>query len=1029
MGAGGDTVKQFGEYELLDEIARGGMGVVYLARQRSLGRVVALKVLLGGAFAGVDARRRFMSEAAAAARLQHPNIVSVHESGELDGQPFYSMEYVPGRTLADVVRDGPLPALRSARYLAKIAHGVEHAHSQAILHRDLKPSNVLIDGRDEPRITDFGLARHLDAESSGTMTGTVIGSPAYMPPEQAAGRNRDLSAASDVYALGAILYEMLAGRPPFFAESPQAIIEQVKANEPVAPRQLNASVPADLENICLKCLEKEPSRRYQTAGALATDLERFLRGEPVQARPVSPVGRLTRWCRRRPALATVWVLMVLLATGSTVAAIWIAQARDVALAANRKALRSLWEARFAQARAVLNTRQPGQRLGALAAIKEAAGINPSPELRDVAVAALARMDVTTVKQWEARKVEGSVWKFHPSLRSYVAETTPGLLEWRERGSDRVLAQLDTTGIGKLLSVPRFNRDGSLVAFSSTNGAVQVWSLVPPTKLVSVAGGNISFDEAWRQPVDFPPDAKSVAVGLGGGGLAVHRLADGEALIRSTSTNQFDQVRYSPDGRCLALSCNSSAFVQVLDANTLRVRWTTNLPAITGALAWRPDGRELAIGLQSGTICLLGTDDGSLRHELRGHTYTSQAIQFSNDGHQLWSRGADSTMRAWDAATGEEQFVRVDTTPSPDLTLSADGREMIFSQEWSHGVAARVDLPNSVSRLSSAGSPGPAVLVGALVFSADSQWLAFTTFNGATIVNVPRRMIAAWLPGQSGLAHRGNEPTVRFTSDGHGLFFCQRNSGLVRVPLEPQPDGTCLTGEPVALDAESGFLLSDMSADGRWLALTQRSPGTLKIIDATTGVTVKRVEDQPELLDARFSPDRRWVVTETTGLNLPAATHPKLRSANDWKIVREFPVGPLGLLSFSGDGRFFACGGQLGFKLYATENWAEQTGLPEVVTHTSGVVPWLSNDGKLLAAGVDARVHLIDPKTGRQLVVLPALGNNGQAARPCLSPDGRTLAVLCDDGTLDLWDLVELRRELAALGLDWENRRSGSPATR
>jgi WD40 repeat protein len=241
-----------------------------------------------------------------------------------------------------------------------------------------------------------------------------------------------------------------------------------------------------------------------------------------------------------------------------------------------------------------------------------------------------------------------------------------------------------------------------------------------------------------------------------------------------------------------------------------------------------------------------------------------------------------------------------------------------------------------------------------------------------------------------------------------------------VPLTPQPDGTCLPGAPVTLDGEKEFLLSDMSADGRWLALTQRTPGTLKIIDAATGVTVKRIEGQPELLDARFSPDRLFMVTETTGLDLPSETDPKLWSVNDWKVVREFPVGPLGLLSFSGDGKYFACGGQLGFKLYTTSDWAEVKGLPVVVSHTSGDVPSLSRDGKMLAVGVDARVHLIDPATGRQFAILPALGNNGQAARPCFSPDGRTLAVLCDDGTLDLWDLVELRHELASLGLDWQD---------
>ena len=243
---------RFGDYELLEEIARGGMGVVYRARQQSLNRIIALKMMLAGQFAQPEFVQRFRAEAEAIAQLQHPNIVAIHEVGEREGQPYFSMDFVPGRTLADIVREGPLPAQRAATYLKAISAAVHYAHQQGILHRDLKPSNVLIDANDQPRITDFGLAKRLTGDSELTLTGQVLGSPNYLSPEQAAGRQAEVGRASDVYALGAMLYHLVTGRPPFQADALTTLLGQVMETEPVAPRLLNASIPRDLETICLK---------------------------------------------------------------------------------------------------------------------------------------------------------------------------------------------------------------------------------------------------------------------------------------------------------------------------------------------------------------------------------------------------------------------------------------------------------------------------------------------------------------------------------------------------------------------------------------------------------------------------------------------------------------------------------------------------------------------------------------------------------------------------------------------------------
>jgi len=310
------TGRVFGNYDVLEQIGQGGMGVVYLARQRGLGRVVALKLMLAGSRATEAEVKRFHTEAKAAATLKHPNVVAIHEVGEHHGQQYFSMDYIEGRSLAEVIRRTPLPAARAARYVKIIAEAIHYAHQQGILHRDLKPHNVLIDAQDEPRITDFGLARQINVESELTISGAVLGTPSYMPPEQAAGKRREIGRASDVYSLGAILYDLLTGHPPFRADTPLDTLRQVIDTEPAPPRLVNRKVPRDLETICLKCLAKTPAQRYASAQELADDLGHFLRQEPIHARPVSSVGRVWRWSRRQPALAglvgAVGVLFLLL---------------------------------------------------------------------------------------------------------------------------------------------------------------------------------------------------------------------------------------------------------------------------------------------------------------------------------------------------------------------------------------------------------------------------------------------------------------------------------------------------------------------------------------------------------------------------------------------------------------------------------------------------------------------------------------------------------------------------------------------
>jgi serine/threonine protein kinase len=306
--------QRFGEYELLTEIARGGMGVVYRARHTTLDRVVALKMILAGRLANAEDVWRFRSEAEAAAKLQHPNIVAVHDVGDCDGQHYFTMEYIAGTSLDKRLAQGPLACMTAARYVRILARAIAYAHRQGILHRDLKPSNVLIDVEDEPHITDFGLAKRLGPATSGqTRSGAILGTPSYMSPEQAQGKTNELGPSSDVYSLGAILYELITGRPPFRAETPLDTVMQVIDHQPVPPRLLNPMIDHDLETICLKCLEKDPQGRYASAEELGEDLQRYLNGDSINARSFNMIDRLTRVLERdtRTADFSTWSSMVL----------------------------------------------------------------------------------------------------------------------------------------------------------------------------------------------------------------------------------------------------------------------------------------------------------------------------------------------------------------------------------------------------------------------------------------------------------------------------------------------------------------------------------------------------------------------------------------------------------------------------------------------------------------------------------------------------------------------------------------------
>lgn len=417
---GGTRIRYFGDYELLAEIARGGMGVVYRARQVSLDRVVALKMIRSGEFAGEAEARRFRQEVEAVAALDHPHVVPVHEVGEHRGRQYYTMRLLEGGSLAGRVADFAVPraATRaearkrqtaSAALIALVARAIHHAHQRGILHRDLKPSNVLLDDKGAPHVTDFGLARRLGSASSLTATGAVLGTPSYMAPEQARG-GKDVTTAADVYGVGAVLYELLTGRPPFKGTDALDTLAQAREREVVRPRVVCPALDRDLETICLKCLEKDPNRRYASAAALADDLDRWAKGESIQARRTGWLERVGKWVRRNPLGAGLAASLMLLAVVAA-AGLWWRERSE----AERRVERAVAETRAragVEAGVALATdlRKKYRFAEAAAALDHAAGLVPADGPEELkATLRQAVEDLQFVRELDDIRMKQSIW--------------------------------------------------------------------------------------------------------------------------------------------------------------------------------------------------------------------------------------------------------------------------------------------------------------------------------------------------------------------------------------------------------------------------------------------------------------------------------------------------------------------------------------------------------------------------------------------------------------------------------------------
>ena len=823
----------FGDYELLDEVARGGMGVVYRARQRSLDRIVALKLILGGQLATREFVHRFRTEAAAAAALQHPNIVAIHEVGVHDGNHFFSMDYVEGQNLAQLVGNRPLSPKKAARYLKVISEAIHYAHEQGILHRDLKPSNVLVDAlTNQPRVTDFGLAKRLDGESSLTMTGQVLGSPQFMPPEQASPQLGKVGRRSDVYALGSSLYFLLCARPPFQGESLEMILGQVLNTEPVSPRLLNPNVPRDLETVCLKCLEKEPDRRYQSAQAMAEDLSRFLEGQPTLARPITRLERTWRWCRRKPAFAGlvfgVVILFLTLAIGSPIVTFHIQQARQVAEA-------NLYAADLNLANEALKKNNVGRALQLLDRHRPAS--DDEEDLRgwewrylwgqcqSDALFQLARLETDSVfsvsvssdGNWLAtggHRDGVAIWDLR--TRELVARFAQGERSARVRFSP---TDLDLVGV--------------------TTQHIYLWN---GTKRTVTEKVRHNHSEHWHHPVITPDGGKMVLRSNEEGSVSLWSLPALSKLTEHDAPQGWEPLgvgfAVSPDASLgMFVSYGSKTMLHALDLNSGELRWSKEYPPrLGGAIAISPDGKRAYTGAggANGDIHIWDVTNGDILDVLKGHVLWISNLIAHPDGKRLISSSADQTIRIWDLEKGREQRV-----------LRGHGLEV-----W--GLALSPDRRTVVS-----GGKDGTVLVWDLEKQSRREIVIEARVHGAWISPDRRELVTAEMEtGDDG--ERLTKIRLR-----RGEWF-----GEIHDPDLPDWDRSA---ELVSMDYDNFASGLAVSKSLRFLAAASAT-GPLRICDLETSKLLGKMgTESSEYQILRFSHDetRLWTVVKGNDPKIPS----------------------------------------------------------------------------------------------------------------------------------------------------------------
>jgi WD40 repeat protein len=953
-------------YEILGELGRGGMGVVYRARQTKLNRVVALKMVLAGGHAGADELARFRSEAEAVASLQHSNIVQIHEVGDTEGRPYFSLEFCAGGSLADKLDGTPWPPQPAARLVETLARAVQAAHERGIVHRDLKPANVLLTADGQPKVTDFGLAKRLGQGAGHTRTGATIGTPSYMAPEQAGGRGKDVGPAADVYALGAILYELVAGRPPFRAATPLDTILQVVGEEPVPLRQLQSRVPRDLETVCHKCLQKDPAKRYGSARELAEDLDRYLAGEPILARPVGRAERLWRWCRRNPALATAAGLAVAatLATLSTltVAVVMITPSRNEAiqLAAANKGLaddKSALAAQYATtAFREQGLREQAERDAAHLGFEQSCAQMATDPVRGVL--GLAR-DLDAAQRARDKQLE-------LSIRSQLAG-------WGR--SVHALRAIWPGGMGIA-----FSRD-SMVAVTAAGKVARLWD----TTTGEPAGPPLLHD-AGLSMVALSPDGTLALTGeIAGPDAWLWQARTGKRIRTLFHGGEMRAVAFSTDGKT-AMTASADGTIRLIEASSGKARfWPLRQDAPVQAVAFRTDGKAVVVGSMKGTAQLWDTTTGKRIGPALRHGKNVMAVAFSPDGKTVLTGDEDHTAQLWNAATGRPIGPRLWHQASVTVAVvSPDGKTVLTND----GPAARLW---DVATGRPIGRPlQHKQTIAAAAFSPDGTLILTGSYD-----NTARLWDAATgMPAGPALQHQRLVTAVAFAPNGK-TFLTQsfdRTAQLWDVaagqPIRP----------PLSLPQQMLLILAvGFSWDGKPLTVTCNETST-QLRDGTTGRPLgPPLPEQAGCLD--WSPDGKVIVTDAS-----------LEGAQRWESATGKPIGPplphkgqVTTVAFSPDGRLLATGAEDG----TLRLWEARTGKPigRPLRHDSRVTSMaFSPDGKTVLTGTfDHAARLWDVATGTAFG--PAMRHQGQVWGVAFRPDGKVIVTGSHDKAARQWDVA------------------------